>query len=93
MTMHQLSRAILDTTMLGRLGPTLALGAVACLLLVALSLLLTGEFVFESAPAPGEPEHVSPYFGGVVGALLTTGLFASWQALAALRADARATRV
>ena len=67
-----------------RLGLTLALGAAACLLLVVLSLLLTGSFVFESSPSRGEPEHVSPYFGAVVGALLTTGLIGAWQAFDAI---------
>ena len=69
-----------------RLGLTLVLGAAACLLLVGLSLLLTGTFVFESAPSRGEPEHVSPYFGAVVGALLATGLIGAWQAFEAIRA-------
>lgn len=69
-----------------RLGLTLALGGATCLLLVGLSLLSTGTFVFESASVSGEPEHVSPYFGAVVGALLATGLISAWQAFELIRA-------
>jgi hypothetical protein len=88
--MRQLIRALFRWTTLRRLAPTLILGAIACLVLVALSLSLTGAFVFESAAAPGEPEHVSPYFGGVVGAMLTSALFAAWQMLEVPRTESNA---
>lgn len=85
-TMFEYARALTRPEARRSLGLTLAIGAGACVLLVGLSLLLTGSFVFEGAPARGEPEHVSPYFGAVVGALLATALIAAWQAFELIRA-------
>ena len=68
------------------IAPTLLLGAAVCVGLVLLSELVTGSFVFEGATTPGEQEHVSPYFGGVVGAITTTGLIVCWQLAALWRA-------
>ena len=66
-------------------APSIFLGVAACILLVLLSVLLTGTFVFEGADSPGEAEHVSPYFGGVVGAVITTGMIVAWQLAGRLR--------
>jgi len=57
---------------------TAALAAAAALalavsiagLVVAVSLIDTGAFVIDSAPAPGAPEQPSPYFHLAAGALL-----------------------
>ena len=66
-------------------APSIFLGATACILLVLLSVLLTGSFVFEGADSPGEAEHVSPYFGGVVSVVITTGMIVAWQLARRLR--------
>ena len=65
--------------------PVAAAGAIVALAVIALSVALTGDFVFESAAVAGAPEHVSPYFGGVIGAMLTTGLVALMRAVEVLR--------
>ncbi len=85
--MSQSIRTLISRETIGSVAPTIALGAAACVLLVVLSMVLTGHFVFESVSSRGQPEHVSPYFGGVVGALLTTGLITSWQLVARIRAE------
>ena len=66
-------------------APSIFIGAAVCIVLVLLSLLLTGTFVFEGADSSGEAEHVSPYFGGVVATVITTGMIAAWQLAGRLR--------
>ena len=66
------------------LAPTIVGGAVATLMIVA-SFAATGNFVFEGPLTPGAPEQVSPYFGVVVGAVVTAGLIGALRAAGALR--------
>ncbi len=86
MSLPVLPRAVAAIT---EVIPVIALGAAACVAIVALSLLMTGTFVFEGAASPGEQEHVSPYFGGVIGAAVTTALVAGWRLLDGTRARTR----
>ena len=73
--------------------PVVAAGVFAVAALIALSFVVTGNFVFESAAVAGGPEHVSPYFGGVVGAMLTAGLIALIRTAEVLRGSPRDLRV
>ena len=66
------------------LVPSIVGGAVATVIIAA-SFAATGNFVFEGALTQGVPEQVSPYFGGVVGAVMTAGLIGVLRAAGALR--------
>ena len=66
------------------LVPAIVGGAVATVIIAA-SFAATGNFVFEGPPTAGAPEQVSPYFGGVVGAVVTAGLIGALRAAGALR--------
>lgn len=60
-------------------------GGAAATVVIAASFAAAGNFVFEGALTPGAPEQVSPYFGGVVGAVVTAGLIGVLRAAGALR--------
>ncbi len=59
-------------------------GGVVATVVIAASFVATGNFVFEGPLTPGAPEQVSPYFGGVVGAVVTAGLIGALHAAGAL---------